>query len=154
MDVPSIQISDGFFIMSTATAIVIGNSHAPTPTPTWGKNITAITTPTASSPKQLDIAREELAILNKLTATPSGTWFEYKINGCNKRRQIKFSWYSPTIRSYIFVGPNGMQIATLSERTLAHDIYIGNARILERTSASFISRILNTIHKTLKQTLV
>ena len=151
--------------MSTATVIVIDNNHAPTPTPTWGKNITPITTSTDLLPKQpeittqdntqlLDITSEELAILNKLTATPSGTWFEYKINGGNKRRQIKFSWYRPTIRSYIFVGPNGMQIATLSERTLAHDIYIGNARILERTSASFINRILNTISRILKQTLV
>jgi len=151
--------------MSIATVIVIDNGHSSTQKPTWGNNTAAITTSTDLLPKQpeittqdntqqLEITNEELAILNKLAATPSGTWFEYKINGYYKMRQIKLSWYSPTIRSYIFVGPNGMQIVTLSERTLAHDIYIGNARILEGTSASFISRILNTIRKILKQTLV
>jgi len=148
--------------MPIATAIVINNGKAPAPTPTWGKNIVAITASTTPSLKQsetisqdniqpLDISSEELAILNKLTATPSGTWFEYKINGCNKRRQIKLSWYSPTIRQYIFVGPNGMQIASLSERTLAHDLYTGSARILEHTSTPFISRVLNTILRKLKQ---
>ncbi len=146
--------------MSIANAKNRGNSQAPYSA--WGKNIVPITPSAIPSLKRSEAAAqeniqrsaipsEELVILKKLMATPPGTWFEYKINGYKKKRCIKFSWYSPITRSYIFVGPNGIQIVSLPEHTLTHDLYVGNARILEHSRSPIIHRLLNTICSKLKQ---
>ena len=95
---------------------------------------------------RLDVTSKELAILKKLPTIPSGTWFEYQIEGNKYRRKIKLSWYNNITKKYIFVAHGGMQTVNMSARTLARDIHRGNAKIIGYTGSPYSNRILGLIY--------
>ena len=87
---------------------------------------------------QPDPGAVDAALLERIRATPPGTWFEFLPGGEPER--AKLSWVSPISGRCLFVNRSGLRVAELPPERIARDIEQGLARMLE--GATLLQRAL------------
>lgn len=94
------------------------------------------------------------ALLQRLKATPPGTWFEFAPGTENARNgtaeRAKLSWVSPYSGRCLFVNRNGMRVADRRVDELVRELEQGMARILE--SANLLQEAMNSVLAQLRTT--
>jgi hypothetical protein len=129
-------------LFESQTALLEDNSEQPAvvvkvePEPAPVEDETAETSP------------EQLAMLEKLKATPFGTWFEFQKPGSPCSR-AKLSWRSTVTEKFMFVDRMGVKAAVISMHELADCMINGRVRILKAEKKPFVDRALNAIHRML-----
>lgn len=87
------------------------------------------------------------ALLQRLKATPSGTWFEFSPGAEGTRgaaaERAKLSWISPYSGRCLFVNRNGMRVADRRMEDLVRELEQGVARILE--TANLLQEAMNSV---------
>ena len=88
---------------------------------------------------------EEQEMLQTLRKVRFGTWFEL-VDGNNKQRRLKLSWFSPITHKYMFVDRFGIQAYITPSEELAKQLCNGSARIVKSSGIPFVSAALHKIH--------